>query len=237
MSASNTSGSESGKNRNFAKPFVEETVNPWQTVTSTCKYENPWISVREDQVIDPSGKAGIYGVVSPKNLALGVLPIFDDGTTVLVGQYRYALDRYSWEMPEGGGKIGTDPAEAIARELAEETGYQAAQWQLLHQMSLSNSVTDEWVMTWLAWDLTAGEAKPESTEDLRVWRLPFAELVELVLDGTVFDSMTVAAVTMVETLRLRQPVERAGPGRSHSDGRPGGLSWLPDAVRTALGRR
>lgn len=205
----------------FAKPIVDETRNPWQTVISTRTYENPWISVREDQVVDPSGKPGIYGVVSPKNLALGVLPIFEDGSTVLVGQYRYALDRYSWEMPEGGGKIGSDPVAAIARELAEETGYRAKSWQLLHEMSLSNSVTDEWVMTWLAWDLTEGEAEPESTEDLAVWRLGFDELVELVLDGTVFDSMTVAAVTLVETRRYRGLVGTSGTG-------------LPEAVMNAL---
>jgi 8-oxo-dGTP pyrophosphatase MutT (NUDIX family) len=200
-----------------SSPLVDESVNPWKTITSKRTYENPWISVREDQVIDPSGNPGIYGVMSPKNLALGVLPIFDDGTTVLVGQYRYALDRYSWEMPEGGGKLGSDPAAAIARELAEETGYRAASWKLLHEMSLSNSVTDEWVMTWLAWDLTEGEAEPESTEDLSVWRLPFSELVELVLDGTVFDSMTVAAVSLVETRRHR-----------------GADSGLPEAIVNAL---
>ncbi len=205
----------------FAKPIVDETRNPWQTLASTRTYENPWISVREDQVVDPSGKPGIYGVVSPKNLALGVLPIFEDGSTVLVGQYRYALDRYSWEMPEGGGKIGSDPVAAIARELAEETGYRAKSWQLLHEMSLSNSVTDEWVMTWLAWDLTEGEAEPESTEDLAVWRLGFDELAELVLDGTVFDSMTVAAVTLVETRRYRGLVGTSGTG-------------LPEAVMNAL---
>lgn len=202
----------------FTKPLVDETVNPWVTVNSRQAYDNPWISVREDQVIDPSGKPGIYGVMSPKNFALGVLPVFEDGSTVLVGQYRYALDRYSWEMPEGGGKIGSDPVVAIARELMEETGYRANGWHLLHEMSLSNSVTDEWVMTWLAWDLTAGDAEPESTEDLTVWRLPFAELVELVLKGTVFDSMTVAAVTLVETRRHR-----------------GAKSGLPEAVVKALG--
>jgi ADP-ribose pyrophosphatase len=209
--------SESSPKRGFGKPSVDELANPWQTISSKQTYDNPWISVREDQVVDPSGKPGIYGVMSPKNLALGVLPIFEDGSTVLVGQYRYALDRYSWEMPEGGGKIGTDPAAAIARELAEETGYRAGGWQLLHEMALSNSVTDEWVMTWLAWDLTAGEAEPESTEDLSVWRLPFDELLGLVLDGSVFDSMTVAAVTMVETRRHR-----------------GAASGLPEAVMNAL---
>jgi 8-oxo-dGTP pyrophosphatase MutT (NUDIX family) len=216
MKASNSSDVPPSE-RNSIKPLVDESINPWLTLSSKRTYENTWISVREDQVIDPSGNPGIYGVVSPKNLALGVLPIFDDGSTVLVGQYRYALDRYSWEMPEGGGKIGGDPAAAIARELMEETGYRANGWHLLHEMSLSNSVTDEWVMTWLAWDLTAGEAEPESTEDLTVWRLPFAELVELVLDGTVFDSMTVAAVTLVETRRHR-----------------GARSGLPEAVMNAL---
>jgi 8-oxo-dGTP pyrophosphatase MutT (NUDIX family) len=180
------------------KPLLDETHNPWTTVSSKVEYDNRWISVRHDDVIDPSGRNGVYGVVSPKNFALGVLPIFEDASTILVGQYRYALDQYSWEMPEGGGPFAEDPQEAIARELAEETGFSAVGWHLLHRMSLSNSVTDEWAMTWLAWDLEPGESAPESTEQLALWRVPIDHLREMVWDGTVFDSMTVAALALLD---------------------------------------
>jgi ADP-ribose pyrophosphatase len=182
----------------FEKPTVNESVNPWKTLTSKVTYDNRWLSVRHDEVLDPSGRNGVYGVVSPKNYALGVLPIFDDRSTILVGQYRYALEQYSWEMPEGGGPFAEDPQAGIARELAEETGYTADSWHLLHRMSLSNSVTDEWAMTWLAWDLHPGESQPETTEQLALWRVPIDHLREMVWDGTVFDSMTVAAVALLD---------------------------------------
>jgi 8-oxo-dGTP pyrophosphatase MutT (NUDIX family) len=194
----------------IGKPNVDETKNPWTTVESRVAYENNWISVRHDKVRDPSGRDGIYGVMSPKNFALGVLPLFDDGSTLLVGQYRYALDQYSWEIPEGGGPFAEDPELAIARELAEETGYRARHWHLLPRMSLSNSVTDEWAMTWLAWELTAGESEPESTEQLAIWRIPMDELREMIWNGTVFDSMTVAAVALLDAgvmqRRLPEPI-------------------------------
>ena len=164
------------------RPAVDEHRNPWETVTSTVRYENAWIRVRHDEVIDPSGRPGIYGVVSPKNLALGVLPIFDDGTVLMVGQFRYALNRYSWEMPEGGGPLDVDPMESIVRELHEETGHEAQSWLRVVELHLSNSVSDELAKCWVAWNLRplAGGAEPESTEDLAVWRVPFPDLVELV---------------------------------------------------------
>lgn len=188
------------------RPVIDEAHNPWVTVASEVRYANPWISVRHDDVIDPSGRAGIYGVVSPKNLALGVLPVFGDGTVLLVGQYRYALNRYSWEMPEGGGALDVDPRQSIARELREETGHEAHGWLPVVEMHLSNSISDEQATCWLAWDLRplASGAEPESTEDLAVWRVPFAELVDLVWRGEITDAMTVATVAKVEAMRLRR---------------------------------
>jgi 8-oxo-dGTP pyrophosphatase MutT (NUDIX family) len=187
------------------RPDIDERHNPWITTSTAVRYENPWISVRHDEVVDPSGRPGIYGVVTPKNLALGVLPIFDDGSVLLVGQYRYALSKYSWEMPEGGGAPGIDPLESIARELREETGHEARAWHPLYDITLSNSVADERALAWVAWDLhplTEG-AEPESTEDLAHWRVPFAEVVAMVWAGEIHDSMTATAVSMVEAQRLR----------------------------------
>lgn len=183
---------------------LDETRNPWTTRASNVVYENPWISVRHDEVIDPSGRDGIYGVVSPKNWALGVLAFFDDATTLLVGQYRYPLGRYSWEMPEGGGSKAEPMQISIARELREETGYSAASWfKLFDAITLSNSVTDEYADMWLAWDLASGVAEPESTEDLAIRRVPFTDAVAMVWDGAIFDSMTVMAIAKTEAMRLR----------------------------------
>jgi ADP-ribose pyrophosphatase len=193
------------------RPKIDEGRNPWTTSTSEVRYENPWISVRHDEVVDPSGRTGVYGVVTPSGLALGVLPILNDGTVVLVGQYRYALNRYSWEMPEGGGAKDVDPSISIARELREETGYEAASWLHVCDMTLSNSVTDEWAHCWVAWDLKPLPTgpEPESTEELALWRVPFANVVNMVWSGEIFDSMTVATVTKVEAMRLRHELPDA----------------------------
>jgi len=185
------------------KPEVDESLNPWSTTSTTNVYENQWIRVEHHEVIDPSGRPGVYGVVRPKNWALGVVPIFDNGDTLLVGQYRYPLERYSWEIPEGGGNKSTDLLVSIQRELAEETGYRASSWLTLQNIALSNSVTDEWAVMWVAWGLTEGQAQPESTEELTIWRLPFREVVAMVDNGTIFDSMTVSGVQCLELRRLR----------------------------------
>jgi 8-oxo-dGTP pyrophosphatase MutT (NUDIX family) len=168
--------------------------NPWQTLTRRSIYDNPWIHVREDQVIRPDGHPGIYGVVEFKNRAIGVLPIDEEGSTYLVGQYRYTLNRYSWEIPEGGGPEGESPLEAAQRELLEETGLQARTWRLLGTAHLSNSVTDEEAIYYLATDLIIGEASPEGTEKLEVRRLPFAEALQMVLAGEITDALSVLAI-------------------------------------------
>ncbi len=182
----------------------DETRNPWVVRSSTPVYDNAWISVRHDEVVDPSGREGVYGVISPKNWALGVLAIFDDATTPLVGQYRYPLSRYSWEIPEGGGAFDVSLETSIERELREETGYTARSWhKVFSDATLSNSVTDERVHIWLAWDLMAGTATPESTEDLAIRRVPFNDVVEMVWNGTIHDCMTIMAVARTEAMRLR----------------------------------
>ncbi|MCX8112505.1 MAG: NUDIX hydrolase [Bacteroidia bacterium] len=185
--------------------------NPWQTLSSRLIYENPWIALRENQIIDPSGRPGIYGVIHYKNLALGAIPIDNEGYTYLVGQYRYPLSEYSWEIPEGGGKIGADPLAEIQRELSEETGLKAHHWKLLLRMHLSNSVSDELALIYLAWGLETGEAHPESTEALDLLRLPLREAIHWVHTGRITDSLSVAGLLYVESLLHRKELTLPPP--------------------------
>jgi 8-oxo-dGTP pyrophosphatase MutT (NUDIX family) len=168
--------------------------NPWRTLGSRRVYENPWISVREDQVIRPDGEPGIYGVVHYKNVAVGVLPVEDDHV-YLVGQYRYPLGRYSWEIPEGGCPEDEDPLHAAQRELREETGFEAMRWRRLGETHLSNSVADEYGVWFLATGLVPGERQPDGTEVLGVRRVPLAEALEMTLDGRITDALSLLAIT------------------------------------------
>ncbi|SDQ01764.1 8-oxo-dGTP pyrophosphatase MutT, NUDIX family [Mucilaginibacter sp. OK268] len=174
--------------------------NPWKITSEKNVYDNPWINVTEYQVINPSGNPGIYGKVHFKNIAIGVLPLDDELNTYLVGQFRFPLNQYSWEMPEGGGPEGTDPLESAKRELLEETGLKASQWTEIQRMHLSNSVSDELSIIYLARELTQFEAEPEDTEQLTIHKIPFAQMYQMVCDGLITDSMTVAAVLKVQLL-------------------------------------
>jgi 8-oxo-dGTP pyrophosphatase MutT (NUDIX family) len=185
---------------------MNEEHNPWQTLSSEEKYDNPWINVTEYQVINPSGGRGIYGKVHFKNQAIGVLPLDDELNTWLVGQFRYTLNQYSWEIPEGGGLLGGDPLEAAKRELKEETGMSASTWSPLFEIHLSNSVSNEHGCVYLARNLSFGEAEPEETEQLRVKKLPFEEVYQMVCEGKITDSITIAAVFRVKLLLLENKI-------------------------------
>jgi ADP-ribose pyrophosphatase len=176
-------------------------TNPWQTLNEQVPYENKWIKISHREVINPSGGAGIYGVVQFKNTAIGILPIDHEGFTWLVGQYRYTLGRYSWEIPEGGGPATESLLESAQRELLEETGMTAALWTPLLEMHLSNSVSDEYGLVYLARELSFGEAQPEETEDLQVKRVAFQEAFEMVMQGEITDSLSVAAILKAEIWR------------------------------------
>ena len=169
-------------------------MNPWKKLDSQMIYENPWIHLTEYKVITPAGTEGIYGKVHFKNIAIGIIAIDKDDNTYLVGQYRFPLDLYSWEIPEGGCPEGTDWLAAAKRELKEETGFEANTWTEILKMHVSNSVSDEFAVVYVAEDLTAGEATPEETEDLKVIKMPFQQAVDWVMEGKITDSISVAAI-------------------------------------------
>ena len=174
--------------------------NPWKITKSQTAYDNPWIKITHNEVINPSGNEGIYGVVHFKNYAVGVLPLDHDFNTYLVGQYRFPLNAYSWEIPEGGCPESTDILATAKRELKEEVGLTANTWTPLLTMHLSNYVSDEIAHLFIAQDLSEGIAEPEDTEDLVIKKLPFEEVYQMVMDGTITDSMSVAAILKAKIL-------------------------------------
>ncbi len=184
--------------------MVNEKDNPWETLEVKEVYDNPWIKVKEAQVLTPGKEKGIYGTVHFKNLAIGIVPLDENNNTWIVGQYRYPLKEYSWEIPEGGGKIGIDPIESAKRELREEVGIVAKEWDNILEMDLSNSVSDERAIIYLAKDLTFFEPEPDSNEELVVKKLHFNDLYEMVIKGEIRDSLSVAGVLKLKLLIDKQ---------------------------------
>jgi len=174
--------------------------NPWQILDAKQVYDNNWIQVTEYDVINPGGGKGIYGKVHFKNLAVGVIVLDDEMNTYLVGQFRFPLNEYSWEIPEGGGALDVEPLESAKRELLEETGLKANSWQMILKMHLSNSVSDELAILYLARGLEQHEAMPEDTEQLVIRKLAFEEAWQMVQAGKITDSMSVAAIQQVKLM-------------------------------------
>jgi 8-oxo-dGTP pyrophosphatase MutT (NUDIX family) len=193
---------------------MSEKRGPWQILSRERRYDNRWMTVTHHDVVTPTGQPGIYGTVHFKNIGIGILPIDAEGHTFLVGQYRFTLDGYSWEIPEGGGALDVDPLESAARELREETGLAARRWQKLVECDLSNSITDERVVGYLAWELEQGIAAPDPTEDLRVKRVPLTEVFRMVDAGEIRDALSVLTLRAAQLLLLqgRFPVPLP-PGR------------------------
>jgi 8-oxo-dGTP pyrophosphatase MutT (NUDIX family) len=184
------------------KTNLEETENnPWTTLSSETKYENNWITVTEHQVLNPAKSPAIYGTVHFKNLAIGIVPVDKDGFTWLVGQYRYPLKSYSWEIPEGGGKISEPPVVTAKRELKEETGLEATHWEQILEMHLSNSVTDERAIVFLATGLSEGTSSPEETEVLSIRKVTLRDALAMVERAEITDSISVAAILKIALLR------------------------------------
>lgn len=174
--------------------------NPWKTTKSEVVFESPWISVTKNDVIHPSGSPGEYSTVHFKNVAIGIVPLDHEYNTWLVGQYRYPLEKYSWEIVEGGGPLQQPLLESAKRELLEETGIKAASWQLIQESHLSNSVTDEYGVIYVARDLSFHEADPEESEQLQVRKVPFDEFYDMTIRGEVTDSLSVIAALRIKLL-------------------------------------
>ena len=181
---------------------MNESNNPWTILSEEEKYSNPWIQITEYKVLNPSGKDGIYGKVHFKNHAIGIVPLDEEMNTYLVGQYRFPLNQYSWEIPEGGCPLEEDRLEAAQRELLEETGLKAKHWQRILDMYLSNSVSDEDATVYVATGLSQHEAVPEETEQLVVKKLPFDEAYAMVQSGEITDSLSVSAILQTKLLLL-----------------------------------
>lgn len=176
--------------------------SPWQILATAVQYDNKWIRLTEHQVINPNGGKGIYGVVHFKNLAIGVVALDEEFNIYLVGQYRFPLEAFSWEIPEGGGPLGEDPLLSAQRELLEETGLVAEQWEPIVQMHLSNSVSDESGIVYLARGLELRNAEPEETEQLFIRKIPFEQAYRMVKEHEITDSLSVAAIQKIKLMML-----------------------------------
>ena len=172
----------------------------WVTLATEILYENPWIRLEEHQVINPGGGRNLYGKVCFKNRAVAIVAVDDQDHLYLVGQQRYTLNAYSWELPMGGAPLAEEPLVAAQRELREETGLTAKHWSEVLRLHTSNSITDEQGIVYLARDLTAGQTQFEETEDLTVRRVPVGEAVAMALDGRITDAISVAALLRFQVL-------------------------------------
>lgn len=181
---------------------IDESVNPWIILSSREIYENNWIQLTEHQVLNPGGGQGIYGVVHFKNLAIGVVAMDSEEQIILVGQFRFPLGKYSWEIPEGGGGLDTEPLQSARRELAEETGLQARNWSLILRMHLSNSVSDEEALIYLARDLSQEPPSPEETELLELKKISLEEAYQAIGEGRITDAITVASILKIRLMKL-----------------------------------
>ena len=172
----------------------DDEANPWTVKGVSQRFANPWFSVEEHDAVNPGGGRSHYGVIRFRKHAVGVLPLDADGVVHMVGQWRFPLARYSWEMPEGGAEPGENLEECARRELAEESGFAAARLERILEMDLSNSVTDEHATVFLATGLTPGAPAPEEVEALKSHSAPFQDVLARVVDGRIRDAMTVAAM-------------------------------------------
>ena len=177
---------------------MNKATNPWTRLSSEVKYENPWIKIVEDKVLNPAGKDGIYGVVRFKTCAIAIIPLDEDNNTWIVGQYRYPLDSYEWEVIEGGCPEGTSLVDTARRELIEEAGLEAQSFEMILEMQLSNSTTDEVSYTYIARGLKHVEAEPEEDEQLIVKKLPFNDVYKMVLRNEIRDGLSVASILMAK---------------------------------------
>ena len=173
---------------------MDDKTNPWKKLSEKMVYENNWIEVHHHEVLNPSNNKGIYGKVHFKNIAIGIIPVDLENYTWLIGQYRYPLDQYSWEIPEGGGPLHIAPVESAKRELLEETGIEALSWEKIQTIHTSNSVSDEYGIIYLARKLSFTQSQPEETEQLQLKKLKLKDAYKMILDGEITDSLSLAGI-------------------------------------------
>ncbi len=202
-------------------PGAPVVTGPWTRHARRIVYENPWVTVWHDDVTRPDGQPGIYGVVHFRNAAVGIVALDEEDRLLLVGQHRYTLNAYSWEIPEGGVGPDEDPIEGARRELREETGVEAAEWAELARYDLSNSVTDERGVVFLATALTEGQSDPDPTEDLTIRWVPFAEALAMTIDGRITDAISMIGIQRVALARLAAAAEAATVGARATGGADG----------------
>ncbi|MEI6489334.1 MAG: NUDIX hydrolase [Bacteroidota bacterium] len=181
---------------------INEEKNPWTTLTSEKIFDSPWIGLTKHDVLTPNNTPGTYSVIHFKNIALAILPLDKENNTWIVGQYRYPINQYSWEVPEGGGKLDVAPLDSAKRELLEETGITANKWTKIQELHLSNSASDEFGILYIAQDLSFGDAHPEDEEELVCRKIHFDELYQLVCDGKITDSLTVTIVLKAKLMMM-----------------------------------
>lgn len=187
---------------------MPENENPWKTESSRSRFENPWIEVVQNRVINPSGNEGEYTVVHFKHRAVAVIPIDEQQNTWLVGQYRFPTNTYEWEIPEGGSKPNESPLECAKRELREETGLIARRWDLISQdVQLSNCVSDERAYSYIARELSQGAAEPEETEVLQLRKVPLQEAFQMAVDGTIRDALSVISLLKLQALIVSELID------------------------------
>jgi 8-oxo-dGTP pyrophosphatase MutT (NUDIX family) len=196
---------------------MDETKNPWTVLSQSKVYENNWIQLNHHEVLGPSGGASVYGTVHFKNQATGIVPIDENGNVILVGQYRFPLRAYSWEIIEGGGSHSVPALDSAQRELREECGLAANCWREIMQMDLSNSATDEHSTAFLAWNLSEAPGQPDENEELQVARVPFWDAVDRLKRGEIRDAISVAALLRVALMAWQDE--------------------LPEEIAKAIGRR
>jgi 8-oxo-dGTP pyrophosphatase MutT (NUDIX family) len=180
----------------------------WQRLAKRTVYENPWITLDEFDALAPTGAKALYGLVGMKNLALAILPIHADGTVTLIGQHRFPLEAYSWEIPEGGGAKHIDPLFSAQRELREEAGLEAREWHQILAFDVSNSVTDERGLGFLALDLSPVPTEPDETEEFAMARIPFHEALTLALAGHMRDLITIAMLLRAHHMAAKGEIKR-----------------------------
>ena len=176
-------------------------INPWKTISSEIVYSNNWIDIKHEKVINPAGNEGIYGMAHFKNVAAAIIPLDTDLNTYLVGQFRYPLKEYSWEIPMGGSPIGKSVLDGAKRELKEETGLIAHNWLEIGKVHTSNCVTDEVGIMYLAENLEQEMATSEETELLVLKKIPLKKALEMVMDGEITDSISMIAILKVARLK------------------------------------